>query len=89
MPRVVDLGPELQTQLFGGCKLSCWVCWLKQDTLISLMTIKFNSNNDCYDSCFSESLLSTCIKATTLAVKPRQSESPDAEDEVELEDEQI
>ena len=42
------------------------------------MTIKFNSNNDCYDSCFSESLLSTCKKATTLAVKPRQSESPDA-----------
>ena len=74
MPRVVDLDQRPS---------------LKQDTLISLMTIKFNSSNDCYDSCFSESLLSTCKKATTLAVKPRQSESPDAEDEVELEDEQI
>ena len=57
--------------------------------VLATSIVQFNSNNDCYDSCFSESLLSTCKKATTLAVKPRQSESPDAEDEVELEDEQI
>ncbi len=42
---------------------------LKQDTLISLMTIKFNSNSDCYSTKFSENLLTKCKKATSLAVK--------------------
>ena len=42
---------------------------LKQDTLIALMTMKFNAYNDCYDSSFSDELLTKCKKATVNAVK--------------------
>ncbi len=39
---------------------------LKQSTIISLMTIKFNSEECCHDSIFSEELLTKCKKATVL-----------------------
>ena len=42
---------------------------LKQDTSIALMTMKFNAYNDCYDSSFSDELLTKCKKATVNAVK--------------------
>ncbi len=39
---------------------------LKQSTIISLMTIKFNSEECCHDSILSEELLTKCKKATVL-----------------------
>ncbi len=39
---------------------------LKQSTIISLMTIKFNSEECCHDSIFSEELLTKCKKVTVL-----------------------
>lgn len=39
---------------------------LKQSTIISLMTIKFNSEECCHDSIFNEELLTKCKKATVL-----------------------
>ncbi len=38
----------------------------KQSTIISLMTIKFNSDECCHDSIFSEEFLTKCKKATVL-----------------------
>lgn len=37
---------------------------LKQSTIISLMAIKFNSEECCYDTTFTEELLTKCKKAT-------------------------
>ena len=45
---------------------------LKHETLIALMAMKSNANNDCYESCFSDELLTKCKKATCLAVKDSQ-----------------
>ena len=42
---------------------------LKQSTLISLMSIKFNSEECCHDSIFSELVLTYCKKATVLQNK--------------------
>ena len=42
---------------------------LKQDTLVTLMTTKFNAYNDCYDSSFSDEFLTKCRKATLNALK--------------------
>ncbi len=39
---------------------------LKQSTIISLMTIKFNSEECCHDSILSKELLTKCKKATVL-----------------------
>ncbi len=39
---------------------------LKQSTIISIMTIKFNSEECCHDSIFSEELLTKCKKAIKL-----------------------
>ena len=39
---------------------------LKQSTLISLMSIKFNSEECCHDSIFSELVLTDCKKATAV-----------------------
>ena len=50
------------------------------------MTLKFNANNDCYESCFSDQLLTKCKKATYLAVK--DSQKP-ADNDENLEDEQL
>ena len=58
---------------------------LKQETLIALMTLKFNANSGCYESCFSAELLTKCKKATCLAVK--DSQKP-ADNDDNLEDEQ-
>ena len=55
---------------------------LKQETQISLMTIKFNANNDCYESCFSDEPLTKCKKATRLAVKDSQ-KAADDDDNIE------
>ena len=41
---------------------------LKQSTIISLMAIKFNSEECCFDSEFSSELLSKCKKATTASL---------------------
>ena len=59
---------------------------LKQETTIAMMTMKFNANNDCYESCFSDELLIKCKKATCLAVK--DSRKPADDDDI-LEDEQL
>ena len=40
---------------------------LKQDTIIALMTITFNPDASCFDSIFSDELLTHCKKATSLA----------------------
>ena len=53
------------------------------------MTMKFNANDandDCYESCFSDELLTKCKKATCLVVK--DSQKPVADDD-NLEDEQL
>ena len=52
---------------------------LKQENLIALITMKFNANNDCYESCFSDELVLKCKKATCLAVK--DSRKPAADDD--------
>ena len=39
---------------------------LKLSTLISLMSVKFNSEECCHDSIFSEQLLTNCKKATVV-----------------------
>ena len=39
---------------------------LKQSTLFSLMSIKFNSYQCCHDSTFSKELLTNCKKATVV-----------------------
>ncbi len=41
---------------------------LSQETLIALMTMKFNCLECCYESTFTEKLLSECKKATSQAV---------------------
>ena len=50
---------------------------LKQDTLIALMTLKFNAYNDCYDSSFSDELLTKCKKAAVNAVKKSTDDAHD------------
>ncbi len=40
---------------------------LKQLTINSLMAIKFNSDECCYDSSFNQALLTACKKATALS----------------------
>ena len=51
---------------------------LKQDTIIALMTMKFNSISSCYNSIFTKELLDQCKKATYLAVRgPGPEEQPD------------
>ena len=42
---------------------------LSQETLISLITMKFNSIENCYESTFTEDLLKKCKKATSIVVK--------------------
>ena len=50
---------------------------LNQDTLIALMTMKFNySDFICYESNFSDDLLTTCKKATSLVVKRPETGGP-------------
>ncbi len=39
---------------------------LKQSTIVSLMAIKFNSEECCHDAIFNEELLTMCKKATVL-----------------------
>ena len=41
---------------------------LKQSTINSLMTIKFNSNECCYNATFSDELLTKCKKATVASL---------------------
>ena len=41
---------------------------LNQESLIALMTIKFNNSNCCYDNSLDDELLTKCKKATSLAV---------------------
>ena len=48
---------------------------LKQSTIISLMAIKFNSEECCHDTTFSDDLLTKCKKATLLSLNRQQSES--------------
>ncbi len=43
---------------------------LSQETLIALMTMQFNCLECCYESTFTEKLLTECKKATSQAVKP-------------------
>ena len=57
---------------------------LKQDTLVALMTMKFNSDSSCYDSTFTEELLTDCKKATSIAVKKTmQAEAEEESDDDE------
>ena len=42
--------------------------FLKQSTIIYLMTIKYNSEQCCYDTSFSNELLKKCKKATSLSL---------------------
>ena len=42
---------------------------LTQETLISLMIMKFNSAENCYEATFTEDLLKKCKKATSIVVK--------------------
>ncbi|SMN12557.1 hypothetical protein SPBRAN_1766 [uncultured Candidatus Thioglobus sp.] len=41
---------------------------LKQSTIISLMTMKFNCDECCYETKFTEELLSKCKKATSISL---------------------
>ena len=41
---------------------------VNQDTLVSLIKMKFNSRYNCYDSTFPEELLSNYKKATSFVV---------------------
>ena len=42
---------------------------LSQETLISLMTVKFNCLECCYEAALSEELLKECKRATSKVVK--------------------
>ncbi len=53
---------------------------LNQDTLIALMTMKFNcSDFSCYESNFSDDVLTKCKKATSLMVKRPETEAGPSE----------